>query len=602
MKNSGTKDTMHPTINGLLISSQSTIRQALQAMESGLKDERPSGIILAVDDEKHLLGVVTDGDIRQALLKGVDLDSPIDQIMTKDPILVQNDQIEVGSYSEVINSIRKSGRMKDPSVAKIIVVDGEKRVVSIISLFDMLKRNYAKSQTICIVGMGYVGLTLAIAMAEAGLTVYGVEANERVRTMLMAGKLHFHEVGLDRAFDANLGKRLRIGGELGQNSENIYIITVGTPVSQDKIPYLGDLQKAGEAVAKVLKVGDMVILRSTVPIGTTRNVIMPVLERSTGLVCGRDFDLVFAPERTAAGKALVELAVLPQIIGSYNKSGTERAIALFRELTQTVVAVDSLEEAEAVKLFNNSFRDHIFSFANEAAIFCKKWDLDVNRVISTANKGYVRDPIPLPSPGVGGTCLYKDPYILAHSARQVGIDPVIIGRSREINEYMPEYIIEKIQSFFTRHKKDISAAKVLVVGFAFKGDPETSDMRDSTTLPIVELLRKKTGNIFGYDPVVNPEEITKTGVTSVLLQDGFDKADCVIVMNNHRSYPSWNIYELLGLMNGPALFLDTWRMFSQQEICKVKGVTYGTLSVDYVNECTNEESVIHIVNSTNKKI
>jgi nucleotide sugar dehydrogenase len=149
---------------------------------------------------------------------------------------------------------------------------------------------------------------------------------------------------------------------------------------------------------------------------------------------------VFAPERTIAGRAIKELHTLPQIVGSLDPQGSEVAAALYREITPTIVMVDSLEAAEIVKLINNSFRDTIFSFSNEIALLCERYQLDAFKVIDAANEGYPRDLIPQPSPGVGGVCLKKDPYLLMSSAMELGIDPSILGRSRQVNEYMPLHV------------------------------------------------------------------------------------------------------------------------------------------------------------------
>lgn len=579
------KSPLKQGISDILLSPKAGIIDALRAMESEPKGNRPAGISIAVDSERHILGVITDGDVRNAILAGISLDQPIERIMTRDPITIREDQIEIGSYSEVIEHVRKSRRMQDLAVGKIIVVDSENRVVDIIALFELLKRRDVKSQTICIVGLGYVGLTLAIALAESGMRIYGIEADSYVREALQDGNIHFHEVGLERSFRSHLSSRLFIGGHPGEAKAGIYIICVGTPIDNEHKPIISDVKTATESVADVLKQGDLVVLRSTVPIGTTRNVVLPILEQQGGLKAGRDFDFVYAPERTISGMALHELRVLPQVIGSLNKSGLERATTLFREMTPFIITVDSLEEAEAVKLLNNAFRDYIFAFANEAALICHRWGLDDNRVISAANEGYPRDSIPLPSPGVGGTCLYKDPYMLVASSRSVEYEPIIIGKSRQINEYMPKYIFDRVRQFQQSQGKSLLNSKLFVVGFAFKGEPETSDMRDSSTLQFVEVAQTEVEAIYGYDPVVQSGKLAEIqGVHSCSVQEGFAGADCVLIMNNHRSYLEWDIYDLLSTMKRPALFLDGWQMFEPSDICKVEGITYGNLSAEYVGD------------------
>lgn len=575
---------MNKDISKILLNRHTTVLDAIRAMEERPKENRPAGIVIVVDPERRVEGVVTDGDIRRAMLSGLDLHQPLERIMTKNPIIVREDQVEVGSYSEVLRYIRRTRRMLDPAHGKVVVVDEHKRVVDVISLFELLKLQSARAQTICIVGMGYVGLTLAVALAEVGLTVSGIEQNSRVRELLEAGDVHFYEAGLDRIYRSHLGRRLFLGADLRDAQADVYLICVGTPVDERGEPMLRDLEVASESVGVVLKRGDLVGVRSTVPIGTSRGVVLPILERVSGLTGGRHFDFVFAPERTAAGSALTELFKLPQVLGSLTRSGLERASSLFRELTSSVITVESLEEAEAVKLLNNTFRDHVFSFANDVALLCDRLKLDTDRVIRAANEGYPRNPIPQASPGVGGVCLRKDPYLLLASARSVGYEPFVIGHSRRVNERMPHHVFEKTMHLLETMGKDPLTSRIFIVGFAFKGEPETSDMRDSSTLTLVDLLRPKVGVLLGYDPVVTKDDFDcVAGVTVCSVEEGFRGADCAVIMNNHRSYARWKIDDLLNSMRRPALLVDGWRMFEASDVCKTPGVTYWGLGGGYVS-------------------
>jgi UDP-N-acetyl-D-mannosaminuronic acid dehydrogenase len=578
----------------LLLMSDASILDAIRAMESKPRDghgkqavHRPAGIVLVIKNDNTLMGVVTDGDIRRALLSGINLDDPIEQVMTRDPIVVRKDEVTLNNYSDIIQYIHRSGRMMDPSHGKVIVLNSDDQVEDIISLFDLLKTQSVRAQTICVVGMGYVGLTLAIALAESGLMVYGVEAKTEIRESLQSGNVHFHETGLRRAFLTNLNERLFIGSSVLDTQADIYLICVGTPIDENAEPVLRDVESAAESVGTVLKRGDLVGLRSTVPIGTTRNIVLPLLERSSGLVGGQDFDLVFTPERTVAGKALYELRTLPQVLGSLNESGLERASSLYRELTPSIVTVSSLEEAELVKLLNNSFRDHVFAFSNEVSQICHQWGLDTHRVIRAANEGYPRNPVPLPSPGVGGICLNKDPHLFVASARSANYIPKIIGQSRIVNESMLDYLYKKIHYFLSISGKNLKTANIFIVGFAFKGEPETSDMRCSTTLDMAKLLLKDVEQLRGFDPVIPTFTLDEIpGVKSCSIEQGFQEADCIVIMNNHRSYPDWPINQLLDLSKKPVLFLDSWRMFEPSDICKAEDIVFSSLGGDYMYDQT----------------
>jgi UDP-N-acetyl-D-mannosaminuronic acid dehydrogenase len=352
-------------------------------------------------------------------------------------------------------------------------------------------------------------------------------------------------------------------------------------VDEHHQPVMTFVEKATRAIGKVLKPGDLVMLRSTVPVGTTRQYCLPWLEQESGLSAGRDFSLVFAPERTIAGKAIRELHSLPQIIGSLDPQGAEIAAAIFGEITPTIVMLDSLEAAEMVKLVNNSFRDTIFSFANEIALVCEKYNLDAFKIIDAANEGYPRDPVPLPSPGVGGVCLKKDPYLLQSTARSGGVEPRILGNSRLVNEYMPFHVYQKFLSFCQATRRQADQMRAFVIGFAFKGWPETSDMRDSSTLELVKYLNEGGVTINGYDPVITAEALGAIpGVTPCPIDQGFEGADCIFVMNNHPSYEDWNLHALLSSMNKPALFFDGWHQFRGDDAIRVAGVSYSSLSQD----------------------
>jgi UDP-N-acetyl-D-mannosaminuronic acid dehydrogenase len=248
-------------------------------------------------------------------------------------------------------------------------------------------------------------------------------------------------------------------------------------------------------------------------------------------------------------------------------------------MTNSIVRVDSLEAAELVKLINNSFRDLIFSFSNEIALLCEQWNLDAFEVIEAANEGYPRDPVPSPSPGVGGVCMYKDPHLLAASATAIGLKPQLFGLSRAVNQFMPFNIFQKYRKFCQATGHKLEETRVFVVGLAFKGWPETSDMRNSTAIDLVNLLKEAGLTVYGYDYVTPDDELRdEAGVEPCSLEDGFANADAVFVMNNHPSYEDWDLYAYLKKMNRPGLFFDGWNMFHPEEITRMEGISYSTVS------------------------
>ena len=572
---------MAKNIDSLFISPDASIRQAMQVIESGPHRAGLSGLAIVVDDLGRLAGVVTDGDIRSAILHDMSLETNVAAIMTRDPIAVTNFTTPMQMYERVVDMLKGSTRMLDRGAGKILVVDDERRVVDVISFLNLWLQADVKTRKIAVLGLGFVGLTLAVVMADSGFSVLGVETQEAVVELLRRGVPHFYESGLANQLRFHIGRQLQVETRLRPGECDVYIISVGTPVDENHQPVLHAVEAAARDVGKALKPGDAVMLRSTVPVGTTRNFVLPILEQESGLRGGKDFSLVFAPERTVAGKAIKELRSLPQIIGALDLQGAEVAAAIFRELTPTIVMVDSLEAAEMVKLVNNTFRDTIFSFANEIALVCERYGLDAFKIIDAANEGYPRDPVPMPSPGVGGVCLKKDPYLLKSTAEARGIQPSILGRSRQVNEYMPFHLYQKFLRFLEATGRQPQGSRVFVVGFAFKGWPETSDMRDSSTLELVRYLRQAGVKLLGFDPVVNAETLESVpGVQACSLREGFQDADCVFIMNNHPSYEDWNLHELMKTLRKPSLFVDGWHMFRIEDITRVAGVSYSSVSQD----------------------
>lgn len=425
------------------------------------------------------------------------------------------------------------------------------------------------------IGLGYAGLTVAMTLADVGFTVYGVDQNSDIVKSLHQGRAHFFENGLDALVSKYVHTRFFPDTKLPDGRADTYIICVGTPINDRKRPFMGHIKDASTNVGKKLKKGNMVIVRSTIPVGTCRYIVLPALEKTSKLKAGKDFDLIFASERTVEGKALGELRVLPQIIGSLTKEGALRAGALFRNVTEKVIYVQNLESAEMTKLINNTFRDVSFAYANEIALLCDSYGLDPIEIVEAANQDYPRNPVPYPSPGVGGLCLSKDPYILVHSAKKIRTPATLVQHARRINTMIPHYIVKKIMRYFQKMDKPIGTSKIYMMGFAFKGFPETSDMRDSTTLPILEGLRPYAKTIVGFDPVVPEPDITRLGIEYAKPQEGFRNADCIMILNNHPSYRSLPIVSLLKRTRKPTIFYDAWHLFDPRKISQIAGILYG---------------------------
>lgn len=439
----------------------------------------------------------------------------------------------------------------------------------------MLPKNFSDA-SVCIFGLGYVGLTLAVALADAGFRVHGVERDPAIRKSLNEQKAHFAEVGFNDRLKAQLERgNLTFSERVPNNGQaSIYLVTVGTPVQSDKSTDYGALRTVISEIAKVLKDGDLVVLRSTVRVGTTTQFVKPILDGT-----GRQYDLAFCPERTLEGKALSELSTLPQVVGGVTEASTFRASQVFSFLTPSIVRVRNAETAEMVKLINNTQRDYMFAFANEVAAMCDALGVSAHEVISSGNLGYSRANLPYPGP-VGGPCLEKDPYILAEGLKPLGFTPELALAGRRWNESLPARTVGAI-------KQDLEARnlaqpiRIAVLGAAFKGRPETDDLRGSLVIPIIAELRAQfpTATLVGWDPIVAPAALAGLGLEpAASVEEAFRGAAVVVLQNNHPALEHLKLPELSHVMTPPGTIYDYWNQHIRLDPAELQpGVKYRAL-------------------------
>jgi nucleotide sugar dehydrogenase len=565
-------------IQWLCVSEKATLRDVLQRFEGAVERGLPSGIALVVDPDQKLVGTVTDGDFRRALLRSLSLDTTAASAMRKNPITFR----EGTSYQTIIRTLprelERRGRRGARFLGKIVLTQDDGRPTRVLDYHQLWEQRVATHRHVVVIGLGYVGLTLALRLAELGFNVTGVDVDKRKIEALGRGESYVHEQGLPELLREQLGDRFTPMSSMPENGD-VFFVAVGTPVGTDKdddgpTPQLDALKQAVDMLAQRIMPGALVVLRSTVPVGTTRELVAPMIEELTGLRAGTDFHLAFAPERTVEGRALKELSELPQIIGGVNEDSVEATVALFRELTPTIVRVESLEAAEMAKLANNAFRDVIFGFANEMARIASGFNLDASAVIDAANYGYPRDRIPFPSPGVGGPCLTKDPYILASAARRAKIDSTLSHHARSVNESMHELVANAIVAELTRLGKSPKSSTVLVCGLAFKGVPETADIRNSSALDIIDLLKQSVGEVLGHDPVVPKSDIQEAGIMPVELPGAFTRADAVLFLNNHPFYQKLDVFQMVRALRARPIVYDGWRLFRADEVIRTHPSVY----------------------------
>jgi UDP-N-acetyl-D-mannosaminuronic acid dehydrogenase len=355
---------------------------------------------------------------------------------------------------------------------------------------------------------------------------------------------------------------------------------VGTPIDRSTgRPRLEFIQNATRSFIPYLKKGDTVILRSTVPVGTSRNLVARMIESETGFIPGKGFYFGFVPERTVEGNALYEQKYIPQIIGALNKESAKKINNLFSTFNKHLIHIPEIEHAELCKIIDNTYRDVTFAYANQMAMICEELGLDFNTVRQACNYQYTRNNIPSASPGVGGACLTKDPYILIDLCDKLKINTELIQSARTINETTVFHLAKKVLNRLTALGKNICASKIFIMGFAFKGEPETSDMRFSTTIDLVNFLKPFCSGLYGHDAVVSKELIESLGVKSCSIKEGFQDADVVIIMNSHKSHRNLDIKKLSKVSNSPLVFIDCWNIYDKQKIAKLKNIIYSSVGL-----------------------
>ena len=410
---------------------------------------------------------------------------------------------------------------------------------------------------VAIIGLGYVGLTLAVVAADAGYRVLGAEIRSEVVAALQVGQAHFFEPGIDRRLQEHLASgHLTVRRKLLRSDRcSVYIITVGTPIGPDKRTQVGAIVGVVQAISERLQPNDLVILRSTVRVGVTREIVKPILDQA-----GVTYHLAFCPERTIEGSALQELRQLPQIVGGIDAVSRDLAADFFARIATEVITVESVEAAELVKLLNNTERDLRFAFANEVAAMCEVIGVAAHDVINACNHRYARSNLSLPGP-VGGPCLTKDPYILAEGLQTHGLMPHLALVGRETNEAVVGNAVESVHNALRSLGATTPVQKVAVLGLAFKGRPATDDLRGSTVFELLHALRRyfPDATVAGFDSLVRGDAIAELGMEpTASIEAAFAGASAVFLHNNHPDLEGLPMARLGRSMAQPGIVYDFW--------------------------------------------
>jgi len=436
----------------------------------------------------------------------------------------------------------------------------------------IINRIKDRSAKIVVVGLGYVGLTVAVAFSSIGFRVMGVDIDTNVVKTISEGNSHLSEPSLDELVKSVVNKGLLKATVLYNEAIEVFdvvIICVPTPLKDNNDPDLFYLEDACKNIASNLDRGKLIIIASTLPPGCTLHFLVPLLERVSGLRCGVDFYLAYCPERILPGRAFKEFVMNAQLVGGFNKASGKLGKALFKTVVKGPIIVTDVATAEVTKLAENTFRDVNIALANEFALLCEVLGVDVKEVVRLANT-HPRVNILSPGPGVGGSCLPKDPWLLLHPARLKGFSSRIIASSREANGIMPKHIVELVLKGLNEAGKNIEGARIAVLGTAYKSD--VPDHRLSPSKIIIEELKRLATKLVAFDPYCEESFGAKKARS---LKEAVRDADCVIIATDHTEFRKIRLSKLKNLMKDMPIVIDGRRILNPLEARKLGYIYYG---------------------------
>lgn len=406
---------------------------------------------------------------------------------------------------------------------------------------EILNKITDNSVKVGVIGLGYVGLPLAVSFASSGISVIGFEKSRTKISKINSGENYISDISDKIWQEAMLNKKLSASDDFSLLSDcQAILICVPTPLDQFHKPDMSYIESACTSIGRNMKLGTFVCLESTTYPTTTEDVVLPILEKESGLIHGKDFWLAFSPERVDPGNTTYFTRNTPKVLGALDEAGLEIGKALYGKAVDHIHPVSSPRVAEMVKILENTYRLVNISLINEMALLCGKMDIDIWEVIDAAKtKPYGFQPF-YPGPGAGGHCIPLDPFYLEYIAKKFNFDLTMINTAGHINMMMPHRMTIKIASALNRHKKSINGSILLFLGVAYK--PDINDERESPALKIMGEVARKGASVSYHDPYVEAvetspgEKYRSLELTAGLLQ----QADCVIITTNHSVFDiSW---------------------------------------------------------------
>jgi len=414
---------------------------------------------------------------------------------------------------------------------------------------DLLQKIERREARLGVIGLGYVGLPLAVEFARAGFRVVGYDVDASKVAALNDGTSYIPDVASAHVADVvQRGLFIATTDESALADVDIIDICVPTPLRKTRDPDLSYVVQAVDTTARVLRRGQLVILESTTYPGTTDEVVQPALE-AKGLKAGEDFYLAFSPERVDPGNPTYHTKNIPKVVGGQGEASTRAAVMFYSQVIDTVVPVSSTRVAEMVKLLENTFRAVNIGLVNELALMSHRMNIDVWEVIDAAKtKPFGFMPF-YPGPGLGGHCIPIDPFYLSWKARQSGFEARFIELAGHVNGAMPEYVVERTAEALNSARKALNGSRVHVFGIAYKRD--VNDMRESPALDIMELLARRGAEISYTDPYVPALEHGSLNLKSVPEAEAADGADCALIITDHK------VFDYCRLAKAFPLIVDT---------------------------------------------
>jgi UDP-N-acetyl-D-glucosamine dehydrogenase len=399
-----------------------------------------------------------------------------------------------------------------------------------------LKQRIEQRQAVAgIIGLGYVGLPLAVELARAGVKTIGFDVDARKVSELASGRSYIPDVRSEHVCEAvRAGALVPTTDPASLAEADVIDICVPTPLRKTKDPDLSYVVRAVDTTASVLRSGQLVILESTTYPGTTDEIVKPVLE-ARGLRAGTDFFLAFSPERVDPGNPIFQTRNIPKVVGGIDQTSTDLASAFYRQVVETVVPVSSTRAAEMVKLLENTFRAVNIGMANELALMCHRMSIDVWEVIDAARtKPFGFMPF-YPGPGLGGHCIPIDPFYLSWKARQFNFEARFIELAGHVNGAMPEHVVTRVAEALNAHRKPVNGSRVHVLGVAYKRD--IGDVRESPALDVIELLVRRGATVTYSDPFVPEIDHGPHRMTAMALEEAIATgADCAVIVTDHKAF------------------------------------------------------------------